>query len=266
MKVITCISDVENPGYVYGLKASCNYFGLDLITLVTKDNKWESHRNKDIKLFSALRNLAMDEIVLFTDGYDTLFIGNEEEILTRYKDAVGEKGILISGEKSCYPDTSLAFQFQDIPSDFKYINSGGIIGTVRTLLEALSEIEKIKIELVTNSDLFPYSNQYLWTLYYIKNQEKIVIDFQCKLFQTLTPKMSSVAFLREMEDDIEKRKEFAKREFDKVNEDFELTKNLGLYNKLTFENPVHLHFNSPLSKFGMFQEPYLSWVEHFETQ
>lgn len=68
-----------------------------------------------------------------------------------------------------------------------------------------------------------------------------------------------------MADDIEKRKEYAKREFDKVNKDFELNNNLSLFNRLTFEKPVHLHFNSPLSKFGMFQEPYLSWVEHFDT-
>ncbi len=266
MKVITCISDEENLGYVYGLKASCKYFGLDLTTLVTKNNKWETHRNKDIELLSALKNLKLNEIVLFTDGYDTLFIGNEEEILKRYYDAVGKKDILISGEKSCYPDSSLAGQFQHIPSDFKYVNSGGIMGTVKFFLKALSEIEKIRRELLTNLDLFPFSNQYLWTLYFIKNQEKIAIDYKCKLFQTLTPKMSSVAFLREMDGDIEKRKKYTKREFEKVNEDFELNNNLSLLNKLTFERPVHLHFNSPISKFGMFHEPYLSWIEHFETQ
>lgn len=263
MKVITCISNIENPGYVYGLKASCEYFDLDLITLVRKCTTWETHRNKDKELYSALKNLPSDEKVLFTDGYDTLFLAKEPEILLRYKDAVGNKKILISGEKSCYPDTTLSFHFQNIPSDYKYINSGGIIGPVKAILEALLEIEKIQSELDNTTDKYPFSNQYLWTLYFINNQKKVSIDFQCKLFQTFTPKITTKAFFNENKCDTNNKMEFVKREFEKVNEDFELGDNFSLHNKLTNKKPVHLHFNSPLSKFGMFHEPYLSWIEHF---
>ena len=246
MKIITCISDEENPGYVYGLKASCKYFGLDLTAIVTKDKIWETHRNKDTELFNALRVLPMDEIVLFTDGYDTFFIGNEKEIINRYDSARDGKNLLITAEKCCFPATFLSDQFHDVPSEFKFVNSGGIIGNVEAFLNALNEINKIQIEEKSKDNLFPYSNQYLWMLYYIRNKEKISLDYQCQLFQALTPNVSTFSILRDMDEDIAKRQDYVKNEFEKVNNDFEVDRSFNFKNKLTGKYPIHLHFNSPI--------------------
>lgn len=265
MTIITCISDVENPGYVYGLKASCNYFGLNLMTLVTADNSWETHRNKDTELHRALLGLPLDEIVLFTDGYDTFFIGNEKEIIIRYDSARDDKNLLITAEKCCFPATFLSDEFKSIPSEFKYVNSGGIIGNVESFLNALDEISIIQIEEKSKTDAFPFSNQYLWMLYYIRNKESIALDYQCKLFQALTPNVSTFSILRDMEEDIDKRQSYVKKEFEKVNKDFQINGLFNFKNKLTGNYPIHLHFNSPISKFGMFQKPYLSWIEHFNS-
>lgn len=263
MKVITCISDIENPGYLYGLKASAQYYDLDLITVVTQNSNWETHRNKDIELLKALDSIANDEIILFTDGYDVLFLGNETQLVEKYNQAVNGKELLISAEKSCYPDTSLRQYFTEFPTEFKYVNSGGIMGKAKDFRDALNRIEEIRKTIESENDLFPHSNQYLWTLFFIDNKNKIALDYECKLFQTLTPKMDSVRHLWEMEEDIDNRKEYAMREFEKINEDFDTCEMIKVRNIRTNQVPLHLHFNSPLSKFGMFQEPYINWIEHF---
>lgn len=265
MKIITCITDTEHLGYKYVLKSSCDFFGLELITLIAEDKEWETHRNKDLELAKALTHIPDSELVLFTDGYDAMFIGNEKQIIEKYDKARKGNELLISAEKSCYPDTLLATQFPNTASEFKYLNSGGIMGTAKTIKIALDELDKIKQDLRKETDLFVHSNQYLWTLYFLTNKDTISLDTDCNLFQTLTPKMNSVRHLREMEEDINERKEYAQKEFDSLNSDFELNNVFEFRNKLTGSQPLHLHFNSPLSKFGMFQEPYLSWIEYLNT-
>jgi hypothetical protein len=263
MKVVTCITDIENPGYKYALKASCKYYGLELITIVAEDTKWSSHRNKDIELSKVLLTFNPDELVLFTDGYDTFFIGNEEKIISRYHYTRNNKDILIAAEQVCFPDASLASRFDDTKNTYNYLNSGGIMAPAQVLQEVILKFKFISQGL--KNDLFPFSNQYLWTHYFLQNKNNIKLDTECSLFQTFTPKVITDGVLRVMEENSQKRQEFAKEVFKDINDNFEVKELLNLKNKKTGQNPLHLHFNSPISRYNMFQEPYLSWIELLNT-
>lgn len=261
MKVITCINDEKHPGYEYVLKASCNYFRFKLITVFIEDIDWETHRKKDTGLRKALADLDDNEIVLFTDGFDTMLISSPDDILLSYEKARNGKNLLISAEKSCFPDTRLADSFDTKLSPFAYVNSGGIMGTVGAFKHALESIELIRMRVVHEVDAFPFSNQYLWTLFALENPDEIELDRFCKVFQTLTPDMSSVRHLIGMEEDMDLRKKHVVMEFENVMKDFQLNGPFELWNVATASKPKHLHFNSPLSKYNMFQEPYLGWIE-----
>jgi hypothetical protein len=263
MKVVTCITNTENPGYKYALKASCKYYGLELITIVAEDTEWSSHRNKDIELSKVLLTLNPDELVLFTDGYDTFFIGNEEKIVSRYHYSRNNKDILIAAEQVCFPDASLASRFDDTKSTYNYLNSGGIMAPAGVLLEAIKNLKNIREGL--KEDPFPFSNQYLWSLYFLDNKNNIKLDSNCCLFQTFTPKVSTDRELRGMPENSQERQQFAKGIFKDINDNFEINGIIGLTNKKTGQSPLHLHFNSPISRYNMFQEPYLSWIEHLNT-
>lgn len=115
MKIITCITDKNQVGYVHALKASCEYFNLELVTL-TIDN-YVSHRQKTKCLKEYLETINLDELVLFTDGYDTIFVGGENEIITKYTRLSPKGQVLMSGDRFCAPDRKFSPHFKKLKMD-----------------------------------------------------------------------------------------------------------------------------------------------------
>src|SRR5579872_2061479 len=122
MKVVTCISDAENYGFIHLLKGSCEYFGLPLVTLEHRGN-WGSHRKKDAYLLEYLKDLPKHEIVLFSDGYDAMFMCSESEIMAKYR--AMDRALIFTAEKNCWPYAELASEYPPSPTQFRYINCGG---------------------------------------------------------------------------------------------------------------------------------------------
>lgn len=261
MKIVTCITDAEHPGYKYGLKASCRYHKLDLITLISKDLDWKSHRNKDNSLKNYLQELLPNEIILFTDGYDTIFIENENKILERYKQVTNNTKILIAAEINCYPAHYLANYYPSVKSPFKYLNSGGFIGSVEQILKVLNDLENAHLWMNESEyNIFQWSNQYLWTLAYLRRNQEIMLDTNCILFQSLAVDTTTSQQQLSL---VEKKRQIKSFSIKKMNElltDFKI-RNGKVFNKSTQSYPVHLHFNTPITKFGMFRQPFLSIIE-----
>ena len=256
MKIITCITNPEEIGYKHALKASCNFFNLDLITL-THPGKWDSHRHKDTYLKQYLLSLPGNEVVLFTDGYDTILLGGEKEIMERYRRIAPDGGIVISAEKTCYPDPNLASTYPMTNTPYRFLNSGGIIGTAADILSALAAIEEMKSSLP--DDPFLFSNQYLWTRIMLKKDNSgIKLDVNCELFQTFPTSMETVRKFQSVPD-INEKKEIVMTEMKAILQDFEVNDE-NIYNKITATYPLHLHFNGPVMKPAMLVQPFLSFI------
>ena len=78
-----------------------------------------------------LTKLKAHDVVLFTDAYDVLYLGNKEVITRRYLDM--KVDIVFAAEKVCWPDEEMEIHFQSDISEYKYLNSGVFIGTVRAI-------------------------------------------------------------------------------------------------------------------------------------
>lgn len=256
MKIVTCISDENDVGYRHALKASCNKNQIDLITIVHKGS-WNSHRAKDFHLRNAIEGFPEDEVILFSDGYDVIVTGGEQEIMERYQRIVPDRSVVVSAERTCYPDSTLESQYPSGNTPYRFLNSGGIIGRVSDLLIALSCIEQIRSSLLY--DEFEYSNQYLWTKLFLEGMSpKIVLDTECELFQTFPTTMQTVDQFLFHSNEIEK-KAIATREMDIILEDFDFGE-LTIFNRLTGTYPLHLHFNGPVMKSAMLLAPFTSFV------
>src|SRR3989304_3870108 len=105
MQVVTCVSSTDHIGYKWLLQASCEYHGLQLTTLVHR-GQWTSNRLKDELLRSHVATLDDDQIILGTDGYDTMLTCPADEILGKY--AAFGKPIVYSAEPNCWPWSPLA--------------------------------------------------------------------------------------------------------------------------------------------------------------
>ena len=83
MKVITVINDKDDK-YFNLLRLSCALNGLELVVLVSKEQDFYSMKLKDQLLLAYLDEINDDELILFTDGTDAIFIADEVEILEKF--------------------------------------------------------------------------------------------------------------------------------------------------------------------------------------
>lgn len=90
-----------------------------------------------------IKDLPDYDVVLFTDAYDVLYNDDLESITRRY---IGYNSkVVFAAESNCWPDPSLAEQFEDIErtgdedTKYKYLNSGLFIAQVGELKKMLDD-------------------------------------------------------------------------------------------------------------------------------
>lgn len=267
MKVITCISNPHQIGYINGLLASCKHFDLQLTTLLIDD--WHTHRKRDLSIYPYLLTLDPEELVFLTDGYDVIFVANEKEILQKYDRLAPKQQVLISADRICSPDLQQANNFVATRFGYNYLNCGGIVGKTKDILEIINEVQNIALhdKSLKNKE-YVWSNQYLWTQVFLSKKFDIVLDGSCEIFQTMTtPKslkylynfVNSEPPLDEFED-LYKRQSLQNTLNDMLSE-VEISEIGKLVNKSTNSNPCHIHFNSKIHKLTMFMEPFVKLFE-----
>lgn len=227
MRIITTISDPGNVGYQI-LQLSCVVNDLELTTLVTPQKFFFSTRVKDLLLKEYLENVDGDELILFTDGYDSIFLCDSKEIESKFYSF--QKDVIFSTEVNCWPDKSLLNSYPANASPYKYLNSGGFIGKASDILQLLSE------NFNTGDNAYTESNQYLWTKKFLENQDRIGLDYNgeifCTLFSEGDPESSQIENIGNYI--LLKQQWFF--------QNYEI-KNERIYNKRTDSNPSSLHFN-----------------------
>jgi len=136
---------------------------------------WEGHQNFGVKLrelynFINRPSLNHDDIVLFTDAYDVAYVGDQKEILTRYK--TFKKPIVFGAETGCHPDPNRASEYKNQDAEFPYLNSGMIIGRVGPLRQCMKGYQYDD----------RHDDQRFWTQVFFDNQDKIELDYENLLF------------------------------------------------------------------------------------
>lgn len=267
MKVVTCITNPNQVGYVNALKASCKYYGLDLVTLIIED--YVSHRQKTQRLYEHLQTAEPDELIFFTDGYDVIFTAGEEEIIRKYNKLSPAGKILMSADMFCVPDKSRAKHFRKTKYGYNYICSGGFIGMVNEIKSTIDVINEL-IEAYNSEKNIEYEwcDQYEWTQAIVNRKIDIVLDRNCEIFQTLTsPKsvQNLYDFLNIEEpliddEDLYSRKSIVNTIKD-VLDDVEITENSRVFNKITKTYPIQIHFNNKINKLIMFMEPFVQLID-----
>lgn len=229
MKVITVISDESHTGF-FLLKLSCALNELELVALVT-GGKFISNRLKDRVLLEYLLGVDPQELVLFSDGYDALFLAGEDEIFNKYQ--AFEKPIVFSCETNCWPDVSLARSFDSLSTGpYRYLNSGGFIGRAGTISSMISK-------LFFDDPNFEKSNQYTWSQAYFSNRPNIALDHQCSIFCTFSPEIGRDFLPPPGERDYGRYYRHMRMWF---TNSFEISGG-RLRVKQTGSRPCHLHFN-----------------------
>lgn len=237
-----------------GLKRSCAYQNLTLET-IKHSGDWVNHRIKDQYTKQFLLTLDSSEIVFFTDGYDTLFVANEKEILDKYYQL--DSPVVFSTELNCAPYQTFSYMYRDKTSRYRYLNSGGYIGRVGDILNLYKQLQTLDLQYPLLADEpYKWSNQYHWMKLYLYTKNCIKLDTDCTIFQTFPNDLNfKINPTRIAGDHRDSNKLLIDAEIDRIMSGFYF-ENGRVVNKTTRSIPCHLHFNSVYLK-DFTSSPYL---------
>lgn len=163
--VVTYASDPKNEGLVK-LSRTLSAWGWEFRPII---GPWRGFQSKLQGVHGELPKLADEGFthVLFTDAYDTVCVGPPEAVLPFCTDKM-----LVSCEKACWPDATLAPQYPPSPrSEWCHVNSGGYVAPIPVLYKLL---------------LNAVGDDQLWvTRKYLQNKDVVLLDDKCEVFQTL---------------------------------------------------------------------------------
>lgn len=203
MKVVTIATDLENTFLKRLLIPSCRGFGLDLVIL-HMDQKEFKFRNKRAALRHYLaRCCAPDELIFYTDAYDTLFLRDERYIRETYGGF--PQSIVFSAEPNNWPLGAVGLALAEDPParPYPYLNSGGFIGIAGDLLELYDKypdppsdqfrlLRHLRAHGYDTDKRFGFSDQYYWTLVQLLEAETVGLDNKAVLFENFAPAVADV--------------------------------------------------------------------------
>ena len=137
--------------------------------------KYKGHFMKDLEMIEFLKDKKEDDIVVFLDGFDTLMLSSEEEIIKKFKES-GKK-MLVSVENIRNSFLTHSYQFQKVQG--KFINTGLYMGYCGFVLKFL--------ETMYSKNYNKKSNQTTWS-YFLNSKDNIFngadfgVDSESKLF------------------------------------------------------------------------------------
>jgi len=195
---------------------SCNIHNID-IQIIGKGASWEGFVTK-FKIMVEYLSQISDEIVCLTDSRDVLYMSDENTIYNTFIENFDKDTIVFNGETQCFPEPEFAELHPHQNKKYKYLNSGCVIGSRLTLLEAA----KKAIELYEKTEI--NDDQFLIQKLLIDNKldGKITLDYECKIFQCV------------WDNDWGRSNNF----------DLIYSKD-DIYNRLTETNPLIFHFPGP---------------------
>jgi hypothetical protein len=203
MKVVTIATDLENIFLKRLLIPSCRRFGLDLVILHIARKEFR-FRDKRTALTHYLAQCpAPDELILYTDAYDTVFVGDEQQILEAYGGF--SQSIVFSAEPNSWPLGTIGFALAEGPPSYPYpyLNSGGFIGLVGDLEKLLAKypeppsdqfplLRHLRAHGYDADQRFGFSDQYYWTLVRLLESEVVGLDNNAALFENFAPAVADV--------------------------------------------------------------------------
>lgn len=206
--------------------------GSQCMVIDYKEN-WGGLLTKSKWLYRAIRDGYINsELIAFVDSWDMIFTCPPEELFEKYK--AFDADIVVSTERNCFPpDLKDEFDKIKAPTDYKYLNSGLVIGKTESIKKCFESVDILSMpddhfDPVLQRNIHP-EDQTLWQNLFLKQEANIKLDYYQQLCQTL---------------------------HDATIDEFDLTEE-RIKNKITNSYPCILHFNGGAKSNMELREPIL---------
>lgn len=171
---LVIISAAHKPYRGALMERSAARVGIEIVRYA-EDQDWPNdfRQAKLVDGLECVKRLPQDVThVMFLDSTDTLVLAGAEEIVQKYDRQV--YGVLINGEKNCYPDKTLAPNYPQGRTAWHFVNSGGWIAhrfaAEKWMAYAAEEAT--------------FCDQLCWSKTYLKHAA-IAVDEECRVFQSM---------------------------------------------------------------------------------
>jgi hypothetical protein len=220
VKVVTIATDPDNPFLRCRLVPSCAAVGLDLVILCPATPAQRpavrigsvaqpssrtvgeigaglpfNFADKRVIMSRYLSQLSdRDELIVYTDAYDTLFINGEAHIEAAY--AGFAERIVFSAESNSWPLGVVGFAlYGEAPNrPYPYLNSGGFVGPAGEILGCFGRypdppsarfdlLERLRAHGYDADLRYGWSDQYYWTLIHLLERETVGLDHEARIFE-----------------------------------------------------------------------------------
>jgi hypothetical protein len=118
-----------------------------------------------------IKDLPDYDVVLFTDAFDVFYNDTLDTITKRFLGF--NTRALFSAEASCYPDESLADQYPETETPYRFLNSG-------TFIAEVGELKKIINDPIKDGD----DDQLYYTHKFLSGKYNMSLDYEGYIFQT----------------------------------------------------------------------------------
>ena len=136
------------------------------------------HMKKLYYMDKYLETLPEDDLVLFVDSYDIIFLEDMEEIVSRFSKM--QVPFLISAERNPYPNVATGSPYKErypeAATSCRYLNSGSYIGSVKEVRKRVQGGIEFAHSGLTGCD------QGLLQLHFIEHPAEYCLDSYCELF------------------------------------------------------------------------------------
>ncbi|MDG4792767.1 glycosyltransferase domain-containing protein [Micromonospora sp. WMMD1082] len=253
VKVVTIATDLDNRFLQQILVQSCRALELDLIILRSNKSPFRLADKRETLVEYLAQLPDRDELILFTDGYDALFIKGENHLVEAY--GRFPQPVIFSAEMNCWPLGVAGLALHDTPpaGRYPYLNSGGYIGPAGVLHELLDRypeapsdrfetLRRLRAHGYDTDRLFQWSDQYRWVLVQLLETGTIGLDHDGQLFECYSPPAPSLNFL-EIRRSVEQFQAHGRESEAYQQERTRLVERLRVPSEA-----AHIHFASPVTK------------------
>ena len=140
--------------------------------------EWKGFGTKLIATYEYLKENPQVTEFIFCDAFDVICFGGEDEFRKKLKANYPDADMVLSAEKGCWPNGSLADQYPFSNSNFKYLNSGCYYSTREKFIEI---IESNPIEYHDDDQL--YFTKYFLGQQWL-NMNNVLLDTEQVLFNS----------------------------------------------------------------------------------
>lgn len=131
-----------DDGKLYFLRRSAALYGVQVENLAAGRTDWAGYQDKlwGVRQWILGRSFEAEDRIMFVDAYDVLLSGGEEDIWRGYR-AYNSPDLLIAAEKNSFPFADVADDYPEVDTAYRFLNSGGFIGTAAAILKMINWIE-----------------------------------------------------------------------------------------------------------------------------